>query len=260
MVEQLATAMGLYWDVYYVDNGYLVGEPAKVAQALQYLRSMGPKRGSCINYSKTFVFGPGAQDFLSQFPVDDPFQDLKILPWGPGAGVDILGTPVHAPHDNSFATQFLGKKVGAQKGMCKILAQVPDAQVQHSILRFCLDTCRINHLLRAMDTVAPSQLAILAQSSCALRDTLDAILGVTMEQYQWAQASLPLSLGGLGVTCPLAVRESTRLSAVLNFMQAGHSVLALPPQLCSPPPPQGLGGSSRASHSPLACIWSPSRA
>ena len=78
------------------------------------------------------------------------------------------------------------------------LLDIDDPQVDLHLLRSCLSLCKLNYLLR---TVPPD--AIL--ESCSLFDnglcnSLESILHSSFNDASWLQATLPISMGGLGLS------------------------------------------------------------
>ena len=98
--------------------------------------------------------------------------------------------------------------------------------MQFSLLRVCLDACKVNDLLRACYlTAAPEEAARLTR---VLRDTLGGILGSPPSENQWRQATLPTRLGGLGLKDPSDVRLAARLATILDYLSRGKNLLGLP--------------------------------
>jgi hypothetical protein len=64
-----------------------------------------------------------------------------------------------------------------------------------------------------------------------LRDTTSLIIGRPLNDEQWAQASLPVRLGGLGLRDTAQTRPVARWAAVLDFAERQDTVLGLPPSV-----------------------------
>ena len=77
--------------------------------------------------------------------------------------------------------------------MCRLLTHLPAAHVQYTLLRYCLDGCRLAFLLRT--TPATHIGEEVGMSSKPLRTTLGDVLRAQLTDTQWAQATLPQRLG-----------------------------------------------------------------
>ena len=104
------------------------------------------------------------------------------------------------------------------------LSILDDPQVELHLLRSCLSSCKIIHLLC---TVPFSILKpFLHQFDLNLRTSLSCIMRCSLSDSSWCQASLPFSFGGLGL------RESV-LSASAAFLGSCNSVRGLASSLLS---------------------------
>jgi hypothetical protein len=103
-----------------------------------------------IDTQKTHIWGPGAPDPRSLDSLDpsDPLFGLPIIPFVEGSGVEVLGCPLSKPGSIQFTRDCAESTVAANDAACRLLALFPDSQIQHCLLRFCLDACRVNYLLR----------------------------------------------------------------------------------------------------------------
>ncbi len=82
--------------------------------------------------------------------------------------------------------------------VCASLRRIPDPQIQIALLRTSVNACRLNFFLRTCNTSAYSE--PLRRAEQALRSCMQTILGSShFSDQHWSQATLNLSLGGLGV-------------------------------------------------------------
>jgi hypothetical protein len=103
---------------------------------------------------------------------------------------------------------------------CDLVGQLGDPAAQLQLLRHCLDACKVSFLLRGMDTSFCSQQ--LARCRTTLQNTLGDIMGCgRVPERQWAQATLPLRLGGLGIKDPVQTAASARVAAILGYLDSG---------------------------------------
>ena len=115
--------------------------------------------------------------------------------------------------------------------MLQALKRLPDTHLQYTLLRYCFDSCRINHLLRATQFAHAEAGAKVA--SRLLRNALDNILGPSpMTDNQWMQATLPIRCGGLGISDPVRVHALARIACIVDFSQRATVTLGLPAGAC----------------------------
>ena len=62
-------------------------------------------------------------------------------------GITVLGSPIGS---DVFIKQQIDLAVKKMKGVLLLLERIDDAQVRFCLLRSCLGSCRINHLLRTV--------------------------------------------------------------------------------------------------------------
>ena len=105
-----------------------------------------------------------------------------------------MGTPIGTP---TFSNETLGKRISKIEEAIQKLPDLNDSHVEFTLLRSCLGLPKFNFCLR---TCKPGELAPSFQSfDGLLRDSLCALLGAQVDELQWMQASLPVSMGGLGL-------------------------------------------------------------
>ena len=97
------------------------------------------------------------------------------------------------------------------------------------ILRSCLTTCRVNHVLRcarpeALSTVAPNFDAMQAEA-------FEAITGVPLSGHASTQARLPLRYGGLGMSSCESIRLDAFVASFFFAMSRARTLLQMHPDL-----------------------------
>ena len=107
----------------------------------------------------------------------------------------VLGAPVEFPNTfNLYRKAAVDEVVADLKKATHLLTQLGDPQVEHTLLRYCLDACRLQHLLRSMNC---SQLrSTLAEASQAT------MVGKPLSDTEWIQCKISISRGGLGIRDP----------------------------------------------------------
>ena len=100
------------------------------------------------------------------------------------------------------------------------------AQVDHHLLRKCLDSCKVNHLLRAADPYGVNK----AVGHCdeAILGAFEEIIGCGLSSLQRIQVGLPFRQGGCGLKVPSQVRPAARMSALARFHTDGGRRVGVP--------------------------------
>ena len=119
--------------------------------------------GLQLNLAKCKLWGPGIQTISDPHPryppglmSDHPSRMMPVIPFGGPQGITALGVPIDVPkgfpeRNSPDAPECLavwGKAVGTTNLLLERLRAYPEGQVCHALLRYCLDGCRVVHLLR----------------------------------------------------------------------------------------------------------------
>jgi len=192
-------------NLWYLDDGTLVGKQSSLSTLLSHFSTRGPEFGLHLNLSKCELFWPSGDSFPN-FPTD--IKRVKNL--------ELLGSPLWG--DDAFFSEFISscsEKVAASQ---EKLSLIDDPQVELHLLRSCLSSCKVIHLLRTVPFTILKPL--LYQFDHNLRSCLGRIMQCSLSDASWQQASLPFRLGGLGL------REST-YSAFPAFLGSCNGVREL---------------------------------
>ena len=231
----------LAMNVWYLDDGHLVGDMDTLARSLAIIQLKASKIGVKLNLSKCRVWGPGQ---LSPEVHGDHFDVLRSIPrvpWAAGSGLRVLGYPVEHPSSTSFRGEELQGIVGRLEEACHVLSNLGDPHVEHVLLRYCLDACRVLHFLRAIDM--PSLKGPVAAATRVIRRAWDDVLGQpSVSDEQWTQCTLPLRLAGLGIKDPTVLQAPARMAGILSTQQRA-SDLHFPNEACQLPPDFALVAS-----------------
>ena len=138
-------------------------------------------------------------------------------------GVTILGTPLGHP---DFVEASLQAKSREHDTLFDRLVAVPDLQCAWLLLLFCAST-RANYMLRVVHPELSHGFA--ARRGSRVWSTLTRLLGVEGSECARQRASLPFSIGGLGLRS--AVRTSTAAywsswADTLSMIRARHPTVA----------------------------------
>ena len=210
------------WCTWYLDNGTVVGSVDAVGDYLQALRPALESIGLHLNLSKTVAWGPGLQ--REGMPIapewsllrdDHPFKQVHVIPFGPSKGICSLGVPVDCQGSAVEGDRKWSEAVEKTLALLGRLRYFPDGQVRHCLLRYCLDACRVNHLMRSTPHSIGAGNA--AKLSTALSVAVGDLVGCGVPGHAWDQATLPIADGGLGVRDPSSCWVEARLAALIGF-------------------------------------------
>ena len=221
VVKALPTTLSI--NVWYLDDGHIVGDAHTLAQVVDTLALQGLHLGVQLNLSKCKVWGPSTLD--PSIPEDQfgHFRHIPRVPWGPDGGLKVLGLPVEYPGSSTFRASVLREITGKLAEACSILSHLGDPQTQHLLLRHCLDACRLIHFLRGVDCRELQDM--LLQASASIKDCFGDILGKrSLNECHWQQCTLPLRLAGLGIKDPLTILPAARVAATLCFLKRGFEL------------------------------------
>ena len=148
----------LIWHSFYLDDGVLIAPLAKLADILPRVQEAFSSRGLCVNLKKCTLWGPASSN-VQALPENHPLRQIPITKWTEGSGLRILGVPIGHSHEVSFQKDLWQATVNKLALACDKLGRVPDPQVQHCLLRQCLDAAKLQFLLRTTGVPdPPSQL------------------------------------------------------------------------------------------------------
>ena len=180
-------------NLWYLDDGVIVGHPELLQKAWDIIRLKGPALGLHPNPSKCEWIWldhsrcspcPLSSDRLpSQIPVT-PFDDLSILqvPLGPPEAV----------------ASFVEKKLlGGLKPVLEKLMAFEDTQAAVYLLRVSYSAVRAVHFMRTTPLSHWHSIATSFDSS--VRRAFESIVGFPLSQTAYAQACLTPKLGGFGI-------------------------------------------------------------
>jgi len=190
-------------NAWYLDDGARVGSRSDLHRALEIIGEGGGPLGLHLNLPKCELWWPTRTDDWEVLPRDI----IRV----PNDGVILLGVPIGT---EEYVTR-------AFEGICAKLAdlhssimELHDSQVQYTLTRACLGFCRVNHILRSChpdETLRGSRLF-----DASLRRLLSGILmSSDIGDKAWAQASLPIELGGLSTAHAELVRRPAYVASCI---------------------------------------------
>ncbi len=217
LIEKLHSEVpSLRLNVWYLDNGTLMGSPDALASALAFVEREGLSLGLFLNRSKSLLFVPEEADLChSTLPLDIPITRC---------GFSLLGCPVRPP---DFCDEVFLNRIQKVKASLQALSYLKDAQLECTLLRSCLALPKISFILRACP---PSYLHnSTAAFDLAIRETLESILGGPMSDWSWLKATLPSSRGGLDLRCASLHAPAAFLASCSQAGPPVEQILGLSP-------------------------------
>ena len=135
MTKDIASRSHLLTQLWYLDDGVLVGEPLEVRKALDILAEVGPKWELFLNLSKCEIITPPASPHISTLFHDVPSEKIRY-----DGNFDILGTPVgSADHCTDFLRTYAIEPASDTLEATTLI----DPQVALSLVRQCAGFCQM---------------------------------------------------------------------------------------------------------------------
>ena len=205
-------------NTWYLDDGVLVGKKEDLQKVVDILTIQGPTRGLFLNKKeyKSTVWCPGvpATD-------DDPLDRNIFRTKEPG--IILLGSPIGS---TQFIQQAVSKRTEKIREITDLLPLLEDAHTEFVLLRSCLSLPKIMYTLRTVDPT-PHQAEWMGFDSIT-REALTRILGAPLDDIQWLQATLPVSMGGLGLRTAEDHGPGAYASSFLSSQPIRKKILGLP--------------------------------
>ena len=181
----------------YLDDITLGGNISQVTSDIASIRTNGSVIGLSLNDTKCEIishFGlpsaVGLNSFIHVTPADSVLLGAPLLP---GAALDNALSSRHA------------ELAQAKSRLCQVTAH--DALV---LLKSSLSTPKLQHILRSSPC---SGHQALNEIDSVLRSSVSEICNTVLSDTQWAQASLPVKAGGLGIRRSSHVAPSAFLAS-----------------------------------------------
>ncbi|KAJ9442663.1 Retrotransposable element SLACS 132 kDa protein [Diplonema papillatum] len=168
---------------FYLDDGAIAGPWAALIEWLGHFEREGAVSGMHLNRAKSEVATcPGES-------APDTFKDMSPLSldnW------EVLGAPCGSMENVKAAVE---KALGKTEKRSKAIASLPDPHVALSLLKSCAGFSCVVSLMRATGPIDGTY----ARVDRITREALSRVTGIEVSDRTWAQASLPVRLGGLGL-------------------------------------------------------------
>ena len=179
-----------------------MGNKSNLSRALSIIKEDGPPRGLYFRPDKSKVW-------CLDYPMEDKF------PLGPDItrvdlhGIRVLGSPVGSVE---YSKEFVESKISDLEELLENLHVLEDPHSEFSVLRNCFSLPKFSYITR---TIPPGpHLQSYQRFNQAVRHTTEGIIGTSLSDSQWKQASLPVSMGGLGLRSAMAHAPGAYLVSV----------------------------------------------
>ena len=197
-----------------LDDGVLGGQVEDVRRALDILLTDGTARGLELSTEHS-VPTPGTSKSAVWCP-DIAHDDVDPLGLGVlpirGPGFVHLGAPVGSPF---FIQGKVKERVDKVANLLDKLPNLENAHSEFALLRSCFSLPKVSYLLRTCSP-SPSCLSHWDLFDSNLRNTLNRILGCSLDEKAWLQAQLPISKGGLNMRSAKNHASAAYLSSLLG--------------------------------------------
>ena len=175
------------WKLWYLDDGTIFGSLDLLEQVLARLEQNLPRIGLELNLRKCVLVS-------SLRPEDNRFPRLAEVTHidirDESKGFKVLGVPMGG---SLYVKKALEETAETVAQFCDQVAALDHPQMGFILLRQCCGTCRVVHLLRALDTKESS--ALVEAVDKALMDSALAMLRAPCSEVARTQLTLPLRRG-----------------------------------------------------------------
>jgi hypothetical protein len=181
-------------NAWYLDDGTQGGTVEELQSVVDILVEEGPARGLHLSTAFTSIT-PKSAVWSPNHPGrgdSDPLQ--RGIPREEGPGVILLGAPLGSV---DFVGEAVKTKVRKIEDITALLPLLQDPHTEFVLLRACLALPKLSFTLRTVDT--SGYIGHLQEFDRVTREALTRILGVPLDGQQWAQAKLPVTMGGMGL-------------------------------------------------------------
>jgi hypothetical protein len=217
LVKHIDAELGeLLLHCWYLDDGVFIGPHWALRRIIEIIQERGPALGLQINLKKSSLWWPTIdQAEWSLYP-----PDLKKI--RDQDGIILLGGPVGGPVS---AATLVHSRVDKIEKLCGFLPKLDSSQVALTLLRSCVGFPRIAFALR---TCIPSYaMDEYRRFDELMQKSLSHIVGCPVTPDALLQASLPPSLGGLGITSAELIAPAAYVASC--FQSLGLQRLILKP-------------------------------
>lgn len=213
-IHPVITKIKSKFNVWYLDDGSIGDEASTALQDLDSMIKEFQNIGLELNFSKCELFINPNLPTDKQTDIHSKFNSLapgiKILN---KSSLRLLGSPVL---DESIP-KYIDDEITKFQESSHRLVQI-NPQIALVIIRYCLFVPKFTYVLRCSPIWRHQNL--LNNLDAMIRNILTEILNCQLDNRSWAQASLPIRFGGLGIRSASSV-------ALPAFLSSAHSTAGL---------------------------------
>ena len=205
VLKELQNAAAIDWQGWYMDDGSIIGSHELISFAVTFLKERFSALGLILNTKKSVFLSPCAPSAVTHCG------PIMRTSWNQGASV--LGIPIGSADtvSRTLTTAF--------DNLQRLLNRLPLLEFNQGsflLLKWCLGCQKLTHLWRLI--WSEETLALAERTEAALRHSLECMVGLGLTDRAWAEANLPVSLGGLGISNPLLLRSSAYVASTLSYL------------------------------------------
>jgi len=217
VVEEIQ-ALSPHLNLWYLDDGVIVGPPDLLQQAWDIIRSRGPGLGLHPNASKCeWIWLGSSRAPCPLYSGPSP----SAIPVTPLDDLSILGVPLGPP---DIVSAFISKKLF--DNLCPLyekLVAFEDTQSASFLLRVSFSSVRATHFMRT--TPLSHWHSVASSFDSSVRRTFESIVGFPLSPQAYTQACLTPKLGGFGLRQVVAHAEGAFKASCFEVFSAWGSRL-----------------------------------
>ena len=151
VTEEISSRSNLDTQLWYLDDGVLIGEAEEVRKALDVFSNVGSRCGLFLNPSKCEIITPPASSHLTGL-----FPEIPKTKTRTDGNFDILGSPIGSAE---HCVEFLrSEAIEPARETLDAIGFIGDPQVAMSLIRQCTGFCQMVYALRTTPPQALSEL------------------------------------------------------------------------------------------------------
>ena len=135
----------------------------------------------------------------------------------------VLSYLVHPVGATSFEEEVVNERINKAEELIEKLRTIEDPYTEYVLLRNCLALPKMSYTMRTVDPQPHKDL--MQRFDNAVRSGIERILGKPLNGKQWTQASLPFSLGGLGLRSAVSHSPGAYISSLTDSSSIAEDVI-----------------------------------
>jgi len=194
------------WSAFFLDDGTAAGTARAVQLFAQEFRTRLQEKGLAVNLGKCEVI-PAAGSHTRVRASD--FPGMRFITNG---NFKLLGAAFGA---NPFCQDLIRKRTRKAERVLQAAGDLSSVQSGLLLTRHTAGFCKLAYASRVIPPQAID--AALHEFSDTLKETLQHLVGESVGQREWAQATLGVKLGGVGIRDPTTHARAGFVASFLNF-------------------------------------------